>query len=468
MRPCKDVRKIGMMIGCTDVRRARWIWWADLLSTLVCLGAVIGAASLGRLPANPPLSPQVEVALRPAPSEISLRAGDPLNEAVAEVRAPLVRYLIRELIAERLGDAQLSADLEIGGLAPHGAQLADTTAARAAIEAGLEEQARVTKKASARARRQDEATKDHVRERDRKFANVRSEAEDSHQRPSVGYTGLKRKGAENYGLTTEPAAVRTNPAAAMASTNPATFEDQRRAFHPAAGDTPGDRPEPKPRLIGRASAPTSGTVDNGVPVRAGTIPVIRNDTSMRASSLKVGVSDSEPTTVHATSTSPDGPEFLDMRSRAALAPAPSASSIEAPDKGGARKESAGPPQGGGWLGLDQAAARLADGLRVTREEAISQGQERVFTVDVEERAFSAASIADSVSLDPAFHIHLFTAKSELVGGNRGGIRFFANGSSTGGRIELELLGERAAINVQWATGIVTVERWSKKPSGRGA
>jgi general secretion pathway protein H len=89
---------------------------------------------------------------------------------------------------------------------------------------------------------------------------------------------------------------------------------------------------------------------------------------------------------------------------------------------------------------------------------MSQRQERVFTLDVEERAFATEPTAELVPLDPALNIHLLTVKSERVGESRAGIRFFADGSSTGGRIELKLLGDRVAINVQWATGAVTVER----------
>jgi general secretion pathway protein H len=82
----------------------------------------------------------------------------------------------------------------------------------------------------------------------------------------------------------------------------------------------------------------------------------------------------------------------------------------------------------------------------------------VFTLDVEERAFATGSTAELVPLDPALSIYFLTLKSERIGQSRAGIRFFADGSSTGGRIELKLLGNQAAINVQWATGAVTVER----------
>jgi general secretion pathway protein H len=81
----------------------------------------------------------------------------------------------------------------------------------------------------------------------------------------------------------------------------------------------------------------------------------------------------------------------------------------------------------------------------------------VFAVDVNKRAFGS-SAADSVPLDPALDISLLTAKSELIGESTGGIRFFPDGSSSGGRIELRLRGDRAAVNVRWSTGTVTLER----------
>lgn len=84
-------------------------------------------------------------------------------------------------------------------------------------------------------------------------------------------------------------------------------------------------------------------------------------------------------------------------------------------------------------------------------------QERVFAVNVENRAF-AGSAAKTMPLDPALDIRLFTAKSEVVAEGKSRIRLFPNGSSTGGRIELGLLGDRAAVNVRWSTGAVALER----------
>ena len=138
---------------------------------VVCLGAA-GSAAAEPLPANAAVSSEAEAAVMSAPHGTSVCTGDPLTEAIAEVKAPLVRYFIRELIAQRLVNAQLSADLEIGGLdvelAQRGAQLADATAAaRAGIEPGLKERKPLARQASGQAHRQLAAKKDQLRELDR-------------------------------------------------------------------------------------------------------------------------------------------------------------------------------------------------------------------------------------------------------------------------------------------------------------
>jgi len=359
------------MANSSDVQRAWRTGWAGSLSMVVCLSAA-GSTAAERLLANPAVSSEADVALRSAPHGISARTGDPLNEAIAEVQGPLVRYLLRELMAQRLVNAQLSADLETGGLdielAQRGTQFADATgAAGAEIEPG-KERGRLARQASGRADGQLAAKKDQRRELDRQLADARSETEDMRQ-------GLD-----------------------------ATYRPELHVI-----------PLLKPRLRageGDAWARPSDPADDGAWPRADTVAPIEGDGSIKASSLDGAISNWPPTTDHTAS-----------RAR-----------------------------------LNEAAARLASGLRGVRDEAISQRQERVFTLDLEERGFATESTAELVPLDPALNIYLLTVKSERVGKSRAGIRFFADGSSTGGRIELKLLGDRAAINVQWATGAVTLER----------
>jgi general secretion pathway protein H len=108
--------------------------------------------------------------------------------------------------------------------------------------------------------------------------------------------------------------------------------------------------------------------------------------------------------------------------------------------------------------LTVATSQIADGLRSTRAEAISRQEEQVFMVDVDKRLVAWNSSDGLVSLDPALNIELYTARSELIDGRKGRIRFFPDGSSTGGQIDLELAGDNAAVQIHWADGRVTVKR----------
>ena len=54
-------------------------------------------------------------------------------------------------------------------------------------------------------------------------------------------------------------------------------------------------------------------------------------------------------------------------------------------------------------------------------------------------------------------VRLTTAEQEVTGGNSGGIRFFADGSSTGGHISVLMDRREWRINVAWLTGDIALE-----------
>ena len=58
-------------------------------------------------------------------------------------------------------------------------------------------------------------------------------------------------------------------------------------------------------------------------------------------------------------------------------------------------------------------------------------------------------------------LELVTAEREMLAERRGGIRFFPDGSSGGGRVTLTLAGLERRVDVAWLTGRVTV---SEDPS----
>ena len=110
------------------------------------------------------------------------------------------------------------------------------------------------------------------------------------------------------------------------------------------------------------------------------------------------------------------------------------------------------------MALSAATSRIAGGLRDTRQAAVARKEEQVFMVDVEQRQVASSSSDGLVPLDQALSMRLYTARSELIDESKGRIRFFPDGSSTGGRIDLEVAGGSAAVRVHWANGRVTVER----------
>ncbi len=102
--------------------------------------------------------------------------------------------------------------------------------------------------------------------------------------------------------------------------------------------------------------------------------------------------------------------------------------------------------------LASAAQSVEITLRTARGGAISRNREVVFTLDVESRDYGTDLDARVQSLSEDIAVRLVVGDREVAGEGVGGIRFFPDGSATGGRIELTLEGRRRAIDVDWLTG----------------
>lgn len=114
------------------------------------------------------------------------------------------------------------------------------------------------------------------------------------------------------------------------------------------------------------------------------------------------------------------------------------------------------PQPG--LDIEVAARALADGLRQTRSEAMVRNREEVFAVDVEQGLFRAGRDRALRQLDRDIELRLYTAEAELLDHDSGRIRFFPDGSSTGGAIDLRLADQERRVSVDWLTGQVEIAR----------
>jgi general secretion pathway protein H len=106
--------------------------------------------------------------------------------------------------------------------------------------------------------------------------------------------------------------------------------------------------------------------------------------------------------------------------------------------------------------VKSASRDLAAALRYTRGQAILQREERALEVDVEARTYSAPGKA-TVKLPEDMRMVLRTARQEITQETAGRIRFFPDGSSTGGFVRL-LAGQREwLVNVTWLTGEISLE-----------
>ena len=104
-----------------------------------------------------------------------------------------------------------------------------------------------------------------------------------------------------------------------------------------------------------------------------------------------------------------------------------------------------------------AARKMTAELRYTRTRAILDKQEQVFLVDTENRKYLAPKRKE-VELPEGMNVALTTARSELTAESVGGIRFYPDGGSTGGFVELETNGRVYRINVAWLTGEASLQR----------
>lgn len=106
--------------------------------------------------------------------------------------------------------------------------------------------------------------------------------------------------------------------------------------------------------------------------------------------------------------------------------------------------------------LKSAARSVAAGLRDARGRAIATQEPAALTIDLERRAFEVSGGGRSRALPERLELKLYTAQSEIVDERRGSIRFYPDGSSTGGRVTIAS-GERALlVDVDWLTGRVSI------------
>jgi len=109
--------------------------------------------------------------------------------------------------------------------------------------------------------------------------------------------------------------------------------------------------------------------------------------------------------------------------------------------------------------LKAGARRAAGALRQTREIAIAQGIEATWLLNIETGQYRIEGQARQGSLPGDIEVELVTAQDELRSESLGGIRFFPDGSSSGGRLILKRGEGGLQVGVNWLTGRILVADW---------
>lgn len=107
--------------------------------------------------------------------------------------------------------------------------------------------------------------------------------------------------------------------------------------------------------------------------------------------------------------------------------------------------------------LRAASRSVAAGLRQARTLALHERREAALQLDLERRTLEVPGSGRAIALPAGLEIKLYTARSEIVAERAGAIRFFPDGSSTGGRVTLGAGKRRVAVDVDWLTGKVSIQ-----------
>ena len=115
-----------------------------------------------------------------------------------------------------------------------------------------------------------------------------------------------------------------------------------------------------------------------------------------------------------------------------------------------------PSRGASAADLKAAARTLAAGLRHAQTMAMATRRDSALTIDVESREFTVAGDDAVRELPKQLELKLYTAQSEVTSERRGAIRFYPDGSSTGGRITVSSGQRKYLVDVDWLTGRVSI------------
>jgi general secretion pathway protein H len=106
--------------------------------------------------------------------------------------------------------------------------------------------------------------------------------------------------------------------------------------------------------------------------------------------------------------------------------------------------------------LKAAARSLASGLRTAQTTAMATRRDALLTIDMESHEYLTSGEQQPRKLPDNIDLKLYTAQTEVTSEKRGSIRFYPDGSSTGGRITVASGERKYLVDVDWLTGRVSI------------
>jgi general secretion pathway protein H len=104
------------------------------------------------------------------------------------------------------------------------------------------------------------------------------------------------------------------------------------------------------------------------------------------------------------------------------------------------------------------ARKLASDMRTARAAAIRDNAERTLTIDLARRRFRVDGVTGYSPIASGIAIDFITLGKERLSASQGRLRFFADGSASGGNVVLRGGGRTLTVRLDWMTGHASVGR----------
>ncbi len=108
--------------------------------------------------------------------------------------------------------------------------------------------------------------------------------------------------------------------------------------------------------------------------------------------------------------------------------------------------------------LTATAQKLANDMRVARAAAIRDNAERTLTIDLARRRFWVDGLTGASVIPNGITVDFVTLQAEQLSARQGRLRFFVDGSATGGNVILKAGRRVMTVELDWMTGHASLTR----------